>query len=52
MRSVSAPLNAKAALLQALVSGPGYGLELIQRVAEQTGGWQGHAAGNPSGDEY
>ena len=33
-----APLTTKAALLQALFAGPGYGLELIARVAERTGG--------------
>lgn len=32
------PVNAKAALLQALISGPGYGLELIERVAKRTEG--------------
>jgi PadR family transcriptional regulator PadR len=32
------PVNAKAALLQALTSGQGYGLELIDRVAEKTQG--------------
>lgn len=32
------PVNAKAALLQALISGPGYGLELIERVAKKTEG--------------
>ncbi|HVF58249.1 MAG TPA: PadR family transcriptional regulator [Thermoanaerobaculia bacterium] len=32
------PVNAKAALLQALISGSGYGLELIDRVAEKTQG--------------
>lgn len=32
------PVNAKAALLQALISGPGYGLELIERVAQKTEG--------------
>jgi PadR family transcriptional regulator PadR len=34
---VVAPLTTKAALLQALFAGPGYGLELIERVAERTG---------------
>jgi PadR family transcriptional regulator len=33
---MEAPVNAKAALLQALISGPGYGLELIERVAKKT----------------
>jgi PadR family transcriptional regulator PadR len=32
------PITAKAALLQALVSGPGYGLDLIERVQTQTKG--------------
>lgn len=32
------PISAKAALLQALVSGPGFGLELIARVKERTKG--------------
>jgi PadR family transcriptional regulator PadR len=32
------PLTAKAALLQALVSGDGFGLELIERVKERTNG--------------
>lgn len=32
------PFSAKAALLQALVRGPGYGLELIDRVKKQTKG--------------
>jgi PadR family transcriptional regulator PadR len=36
--SIVAPLTTKAALLQALFAGPGYGLELIERVAERTGG--------------
>ena len=31
-------LNTKATLLQALFAGPGYGLELIERVAKGTGG--------------
>ncbi|WP_438005061.1 PadR family transcriptional regulator [Sorangium sp. So ce321] len=31
-------MTAKAALLQALVSGPGYGLDLIERVKKQTNG--------------
>ncbi len=35
---MDSPLNAKAALLQVLVSGEGYGLELIDRVAKRTGG--------------
>lgn len=32
------PLNAKTTLLQALGSGDGYGLELIERVKERTQG--------------
>jgi PadR family transcriptional regulator PadR len=32
------PLTAKAALLQALVQGEGFGLELIERVKERTNG--------------
>jgi PadR family transcriptional regulator PadR len=32
------PVTAKAALLQALVRGPGYGLDLIERVKKQTNG--------------
>src|ERR1043166_7911394 len=32
------PLTAKAALLQALIRGPSYGLDLIDRVRHQTGG--------------
>jgi PadR family transcriptional regulator PadR len=32
------PVNAKAALLQALTKGPGYGLELVDRVKQQTKG--------------
>ncbi len=35
---MDSPLNAKATLLQVLVSGEGYGLELIDRVAKRTGG--------------
>jgi PadR family transcriptional regulator PadR len=31
-------IDAKCALLQALISGDGYGLELIERVRERTGG--------------
>ncbi|WP_437329998.1 PadR family transcriptional regulator [Sorangium sp. So ce381] len=30
------PVTAKAALLQALVRGPGYGLDLIDRIKRQT----------------
>src|SRR5512143_2993868 len=33
-----APLTTRAALLQALFAGPGYGLELIERIAARTGG--------------
>ena len=32
------PLNARAALLQALLAGPGYGLQLIARLADSCGG--------------
>lgn len=32
------PISSKAALLQALVTGPGFGLELIERVKERTKG--------------
>src|ERR1700687_3625459 len=32
------PISAKAALLQAPTSGPGYGLDLIDRVKDRTGG--------------
>lgn len=32
------PVTTKAALLQALVSGPGFGLQLIERVTERTRG--------------
>lgn len=35
---MDAPVTAKAALLQALISGPGYGLDLIERVKTQTKG--------------
>ncbi|MGK4001116.1 PadR family transcriptional regulator [Sorangium sp. So ce1036] len=35
---MDAPVTAKAALLQALISGPGYGLDLIERVKAQTKG--------------
>jgi PadR family transcriptional regulator PadR len=35
---MDAPISAKAALLQALISGPGYGLDLIERVKKQTQG--------------
>ncbi len=35
---MDAPFSAKAALLQALISGPGYGLDLIDRVEKQTQG--------------
>jgi PadR family transcriptional regulator PadR len=35
---LASPVTAQAALLQALISEPGYGLELIDRVAERTGG--------------
>jgi PadR family transcriptional regulator PadR len=32
------PITAKAALLQALIRGPSFGLDLIDRVKQQTGG--------------
>lgn len=32
------PINPRVALLQALISGPGYGLDLIERVKKQTKG--------------
>ena len=32
------PVSARTALLQALTGGPGYGLELVDRVTERTGG--------------
>lgn len=32
------PISAKAALLQALISKPGYGLDLIERVKDRTKG--------------
>jgi PadR family transcriptional regulator, regulatory protein PadR len=35
---MDSPVTARAALLQALVRGPGYGLDLIERVKKQTGG--------------
>lgn len=35
---MDAPLNAKAALLQALISGPGFGLELMERVKDRSSG--------------
>lgn len=35
---MESPLTTRAALLQALRSGPGYGLELIRRVAAATSG--------------
>jgi len=34
----SSPVTARAALLQVLVNGDSYGLQLIDRVAEHTGG--------------
>jgi len=44
------PINAKAALLQALVRGHGYGLDLIERVKKQTKGAMklGHASVYPA----
>lgn len=38
MFAMDVPVTAKTALLQALVSGDGYGLELIERVRERTDG--------------
>lgn len=35
---MESPITAKAALLQALISGPGYGLDLIERVQKHTQG--------------
>ena len=35
---MDSPITAKAALLQALASGPGYGLDLIERVEKRTRG--------------
>lgn len=35
---MDAPINAAAALLQALLDGPSYGLELIERVEQSTDG--------------
>lgn len=35
---MESPINAKAALLQALVRGEGYGLDLVARVKERTKG--------------
>jgi PadR family transcriptional regulator, regulatory protein PadR len=35
---MDAPIPAKVALLQALISGPGFGLDLIDRVKEKTHG--------------
>jgi PadR family transcriptional regulator, regulatory protein PadR len=32
------PISAKTALLQALIAGDGYGLDLIERVKDRTGG--------------
>src|SRR4051812_41869963 len=37
-RRMDTPISAKAALLQALVRGPGFGLDLIVRVKKQTNG--------------
>ena len=34
----SSPVTPRFALLQALISGPGFGLELAERVEERTGG--------------
>jgi PadR family transcriptional regulator, regulatory protein PadR len=38
LSSMDAPVTAKAALLQALISGPGFGLDLIDRVKKKTNG--------------
>ena len=38
MYLMDTPVTAKAALLQALLSGRGYGLDLIERVKERTNG--------------
>jgi PadR family transcriptional regulator PadR len=35
---MESPISAKAALLQALIRGEGYGLDLIERVKERTHG--------------
>ncbi len=35
---MDSPITAKAALLQALIAGPSYGLELVERVKERTSG--------------
>ncbi len=35
---MESPVSAKAALLQAMIAGPGYGLDLIERVAKHTKG--------------
>ena len=35
---MQALFNAKAALLQALFTGPGYGMELLERIRDRTGG--------------
>jgi PadR family transcriptional regulator, regulatory protein PadR len=38
MRNMDLPVSTKASLLQALIRGEGYGLELIDRVKEMTAG--------------
>jgi PadR family transcriptional regulator PadR len=38
LRAMDTPVSAKAALLQVLTSGDGYGLELIERVKDHTKG--------------
>ena len=38
LRYMDSPVSAKAALLQALIRGEGYGLDLIERVKERTQG--------------
>lgn len=38
MPPMEPPISSKAALLQALITGPGFGLDLIERVKERTKG--------------
>ena len=35
---MDSPITAKAAILQALISGPSYGIQLVERVDERTKG--------------
>lgn len=42
------PVNAKTALLQALIAGDGYGLELIERVKTVTGMELGQGSAYPA----